>query len=226
MVNTFAKCVWGHAIGLAVFPSPKLTPELQNSLPGVFSFPCVFAMISGTPFCAETLMRPVLVCAVLLSGSILFPLISVAQTSDGSQQGESAICAFEDGKQLTARYNPMSTSRADGPPGGKVLMPGGAAMTFFTETDLVLGQSTIPTGGYTMYIIPAKKEWTLIVSKNTAVDAKYDEKQDLARAQMETGQLSSPADKLSLYFGHIGPKKCEINVDFGKTRGWVAFAEK
>jgi hypothetical protein len=183
-------------------------------------------MISGTQFCAETFMRPVLVCAVLLSGSILFPLISVAQSSDGSQQGESAICAFEDGKQLTARYNPMSTTRADGPPGGKVLMPGGAAMTFFTETDLVLGQSTIPTGGYTMYIIPAKKEWTLIVSKNTAVDAKYDEKQDLARAQMETGQLSSPADKLSLYFGHIGPKKCEINVDFGKTRGWVAFAEK
>jgi len=183
-------------------------------------------MISGTQFCAETFMRPVLVCAVLLSGSILFPMISVAQSSDGSQQGESAICAFEDGKQLTARYNAMSTTRTDGPPAGKVLMPGGAAMTFFTETDLVLGQATIPTGGYTMYIIPAKKEWTLIVSKNTAVDAKYDEKQDLARAQMETGQLSSPADRLSLYFGHIGPKKCEINVDFGKTRGWVAFAEK
>lgn len=79
-------------------------------------------------------------------------------------------------------------------------------MTFFTETDLVLGQTTIPTGGYTMYLIPAKKEWTLIVSRNTSVGAKYDDKQDLARAQMETGQLSSPADKLSLYFGHTGPK--------------------
>jgi len=169
-------------------------------------------------------MRPVLVCAVLLSGCI-FPLTSIAQSSDG-QLGESAICAFEDGKQLTARYNAISTAHTDGPPTGKVLTPGGTAMTFFTETDLVLGHSTIPTGGYTMYIIPAKKEWTLIVSKNTAVDAKYDEKLDLARAQMETGQLSSPADKLSLYFGHTGPKKCEINVDFGKTRGWVAFAEK
>ena len=77
-----------------------------------------------------------------------------------------------------------------------------------------------------MYLIPAKKEWTLIVSRNTSVGAKYDDKQDLARAQMETGQLSSPADKLSLYFGHTGPKKCEINIDFGKTRGWVSFAEK
>jgi hypothetical protein len=170
-------------------------------------------------------MRAFLVCAVLLSSSIVFPLLSLGQSSEGSQ-GESAICAFEDGKQLTARYNPIATTRSDGPPVGKVLTPGGSAMTFFTETDLVLGQTTIPTGGYTMYLIPAKKEWTLIVSKNTSVDAKYDDKQDLARAQMETGQLSSPADKLSLYFGHTGPKKCEINIDFGKTRGWVSFAEK
>jgi len=170
-------------------------------------------------------MRPVLVCAVLLSGLVLFPFTAVAQSSDAAQ-GESAICAFEDGKQLTARYTSVTTPRADGPPVGKVLTPGGSAMTFFTETDLVLGQSTIPTGGYTMYLIPTKKEWTLIVSKNTAVDAKYDEKLDLARGQMETGQLSSPAEKMSVYFGHTGPKKCEINIDFGKTRGWVTFMEK
>lgn len=170
-------------------------------------------------------MRPVLVCAVLLSGSLLFPFTCVAQSADNSQ-GESAICAFEDGKQLTTRYTAVATPRVDGPPVGKVLTPGGSAMTFFTETDLVLGQSTIPTGGYTMYLIPAKKEWTLIVSRNTAVDSKYDEKLDLARGQMETGQLSSPTDKMSVYFGHTGPKKCEINIDFGKTRGWVTFMEK
>ena len=145
-------------------------------------------------------MRPVLVCAVLLSGSILFPFTCVAQSSDSSQ-GESAICAFEDGKQLTAHYNPVTTTRTDGPPVGKVLTPGGSAMTFFTETDLVLGQSTIPTGGYTMYLIPAKKEWTLIVSKNTAVGAKYDEKLDLARGQWR--QDSSP----------LRPKKCRFISD-------------
>jgi hypothetical protein len=77
-----------------------------------------------------------------------------------------------------------------------------------------------------MYVLPAKKEWTLIISKNTAVDAKYDDKQDLVRAPMEIGQLSNPADKLALYFGHVGQKKCEINIDYGKTRGWVAFREK
>ncbi len=148
-----------------------------------------------------------------------------AQQSSGPA-AESAVCAFEDGKQLTAHYNPVAAGKSDGPPVGKVLMPGGAAMTFFTETDLGFGDVHIPTGGYTMYVIPGKKEWTLIVSKNTSVDAKYDEKMDLARASMAIGQLNSPADKLAVYFGHTGPKKCEINIDLGKTRGWVEFREK
>jgi hypothetical protein len=183
-------------------------------------------MISGTQFLrGDSLMRFVLAVAVLLGDLMLVPL-TVAQQASQSSQSESAICAFEDGRQITTHYNPISTSRTDGPPVGKVLMPGGSAMTFFTETNLGFGDVNIPTGGYTMYIIPGKKEWTLIVSKNTSVDAKYDEKQDLARASMATGQLSSPAEKLSVYFGHTGPKKCEINIDFGKTRGWVEFREK
>jgi hypothetical protein len=77
-----------------------------------------------------------------------------------------------------------------------------------------------------MYVIPGKKEWTFIISKNVKLDAKYDDKQDLARAAMETGQLSTPADRLSIYFGHTGPKKCEVDVDYGKTRGWVEFKQK
>ena len=167
-------------------------------------------------------MRAVLACAVLISGLFSSKLAAQQPASDS----ESTICAFEDGRQITARYTPVPTAKAEGPPVGKVLSPGGSAMTFFTETDLVLGQTTIPTGAYTMYVLPAKKEWTLIVSKNTAVDAKYDDKQDLVRAPMEIGQLSNPAEKLSLYFGHTGQKKCEINIDYGKTRGWATFQEK
>lgn len=169
-------------------------------------------------------MRSVLASAVLICTLQVVPH-TFAQGPQAPEP-ESAICAFEDGKQLTAHYNPITTGKNESPPNGKVLIPGGSAMTFFTETDLGFGDVYIPTGGYTMYVIPGKKEWTLIVSKNTTVDAKYDEKMDLARATMAIGQLNSPADKLAVYFGHTGPKKCEINIDFGKTRGWVEFREK
>jgi Protein of unknown function (DUF2911) len=170
-------------------------------------------------------MRAVLICTILLS-ALPFAHLAVAQQAAAAADSESAVCTFEDGKQITARYNPMSVGKENAPAAGKVLIPGGAAMTFFTETDLILGNTTVPTGAYTLYILPAKKDWTLIMSKNVTVDAKYDEKLDLARATMEIGQLSTPEDKLSLYFGHTGPKKCEIDVDFGKTRGWTQFREK
>ena len=170
-------------------------------------------------------MRTVLVCTLLL-GALPLAHPAVAQQAAVAADTESAICTFEDGKQITARYSPMAVGKETAPTPGKVLIPKGSAMTFFTETDLVLGNTTIPTGAYTMYILPAKKDWTLIVSKNVTVDAKYDEKLDLARSAMEIGQLSTPADTLSLYFGHTGQKKCEIDVDYGKTRGWTEFREK
>ena len=171
-------------------------------------------------------MRAALMCSVLFSGLLLATLAGAHQAAPTSSDGETAICTFEDGKQVTARYDPISIGHNDSAPMGKAMMPGGSAMAFFTETDLVLGNAVIPPGGYTMYVIPGKKEWTFVISKNVKLDAKYDDKQDLARAAMETGQLSTPADKLSIYFGHTGPKKCEVDVDYGKTRGWVEFKQK
>jgi hypothetical protein len=170
-------------------------------------------------------MRAALVCTILLSELLFVPFVVAYQTALNADN-ETAVCTFEDGKQVTARYDAIGIGHNDSIPVGKALMPGGNAMTFFTETDILVGSTAIPPGGYTMYVLPAKKEWTLIISKNVKVDAKYDDKQDLARAAMETGQLSTPADKLSIYFGHTGPKKCEVDVDYGKTRGWVEFKQK
>jgi hypothetical protein len=170
-------------------------------------------------------MRAVLICTILLSDLLLAPVVTAYQAALNADN-ETAVCTFEDGKQVTARYDPIPIGHNDSLPLGKVLTPGGSAMTFFTETAIIVGNTAIPPGGYTMYVLPAKKEWTLIISKNVKVDAKYDEKQDLARAAMETGQLGSPADKFSVYFGHTGPKKCEVDVDYGKTRGWVEFKQK
>ena len=169
-------------------------------------------------------MRGLLVYS-LVASSFLLQARAGAQTMVGPPT-ESAVCSFEDGRSLTARYTPVPAGKNEGPPTGRVWVQGNPTWTLFAETDVILGNTTIPTGGYTMYLLPQKKEWTLIVSKNTTVEAPYEEKSDLARAPMEIGQLNTPADKLTLYFGHTGQKKCEINVDFGKLRGWVEFRQK
>jgi len=62
--------------------------------------------------------------------------------------------------------SPIPAGKGDALPLGKVLIPGGSAMTFFTETDLPW-QYLRSHRRIHLYVIPAKKDWTLIVSKNT-----------------------------------------------------------
>jgi len=167
-------------------------------------------------------MRGFLVCSVLASSLWTG---SVAAAHQPAPATENAVCTFEDGHSMTARYAPIPSGKSDTPPNGKVWTQN-PTWTLFTETDVTLANTAIPTGAYTLYLQGGKKDWTLIVSKNTTLDGRYDDKLDLARAKMEIGELNSPADKLSIYFGHTGAKKCEINIDFGKLRGWVEFQEK
>jgi len=160
--------------------------------------------------------------------SIVFLLLvfttfaSVAAAQSDEQGSASAVCTLDDGKQVSARYTPVPLTRA-GLPADKVWAPGGSALTLFTESALMLGNTPIGVGAYTMYLLPGKKEWTLIVSKNVKVDQAYDQQQDLARATMSTGTLGDNVSELRVSFGHTGPKKCELNVDFGKTKAWVEF---
>ncbi|HYL12189.1 MAG TPA: DUF2911 domain-containing protein [Terriglobales bacterium] len=169
-------------------------------------------------------------CCRLASFAILLGLVLVnlgmGQDAPADPESGNAFCTFGDGKQISARYNPVAAGRNEGPPAGKIWLPGGSAMTLFTDTEVTISNTFIPTGAYTMYLMPGKKTWTLIVSKNTKVDGKYDEKNDLARAIMETGTLGDAEEQLKIFFGHLGPKQCELNVDYGKTRAWVEFKEK
>ena len=98
-------------------------------------------------------------------------------------------------------------------------------MTLFTEAQLSLGSSMIPLGAYTVYPIPARDHWTLVVNKNVTPGAAYDEKQDIARAPMETAQVDTPSDALEVAFAHVGVK-CTLRIYVGKTASFVDFTAK
>jgi hypothetical protein len=158
-----------------------------------------------------------LLCSAAIAGA--------AAAQDANDNTGSAYCSFQDGKQISARFTRVSSSK-ESPPNGRVWAPGGSALILFTETETTLGGATIPVGGFTMYLLPGKKEWTLIVSRNTDPSAQYDPKQDLARAAMQIGTMSQAEPELNVTFGHSGPKACEINVDWGTTKAWVDFLQK
>jgi hypothetical protein len=162
-----------------------------------------------------------------LSVILLSPLLltlAAAQQPAAADQSMTSYCNFADDNQVSMQY---STLHKEEPQNGKVWIPGGSAPVLFVQTPLVLNNVPIPIGGYTVYVIPGKKTWTLVVSKNVTVGAKYDEAQDLVRASMETAALPDPSDALHVSFEHSAPKTCSIRFDYGKTAAFGAdFQEK
>jgi len=145
----------------------------------------------------------------------------------GSAQSEpssTASCNLDDGRQVLIRYNAVS-GKSEKVSNGKPWTPGGAPMTLFTEAQLSFGGATIPIGAYTVYPIPAKDKWTLVVNKNVTAGSAYDEKQDLARAPMETDQVSTASEALEVAFAHVG-EKCTLRIYFGKTASFAPFTAK
>jgi hypothetical protein len=141
-----------------------------------------------------------------------------------AQSGQSTTtCNLDDGRQVYIRYNAVSSKEKVS--NGKAWAPGGSPMTLFTEAPLSLGSSSIPLGAYTVYPIPAKGNWSIAVNKNVTAGSPYDEKQDIARTQMETAQVETPSDALEVAFAHVGAR-CTLRIYMGKSASFVDFNAK
>jgi Protein of unknown function (DUF2911) len=155
----------------------------------------------------------IVVSAVLIFGSIC---------SAQQQPTSTTSCNLDDGREVYVRYNAVKNDKISN---GKPWAPGGAPMTLFTEAQLTLGGAIIPLGAYSVYPIPEKGKWALAVNKNVTAGSPYDEKQDLARATMETDQVPQPADALEVAFAHVG-SRCTLRIYFGKNASFVDFVAK
>jgi hypothetical protein len=155
---------------------------------------------------------------IVVSAVLIFGGICSAQ----QQPTSTTSCNLDDGREVYIRYNAVKNEKISN---GKPWTPGGAPMTLFTEPTLTLGGAAIPTGAYTVYPIPEKGKWELAVNKNVTAGASYDEKQDLARAVMETDQIPQPAEELEVAFAHVG-SRCTLRIYFGKSASFVDFLVK
>jgi len=151
-------------------------------------------------------------------------LLTPSLFAQSGSNSATTTCNLDDGRQVYVRYTPVPTNK-ERIQNGKPFMPGGTPMTLFTEAQLTLGSSLIPIGAYTLYPFPAKNNWTLVVNKNVTAGAPYDEKQDIARAPMETAQVEQPSDALEVAFAHVGPR-CTLRIYFGKSASFADFTAK
>ena len=170
-------------------------------------------------------MRKLAICFLVLSGFLL-PVGLAAKDQPVAVESDTVSCNFADGKQITVRYTRVPVNKKEKLRDGKIWMPGDSAMVLFSGADLKFAGKDIPTGAYTMYLIPGRKTWTLVVSKNEKPESAYDPQQDVARGEMDLGQLSQPTRKLTLYFGQMGAKQCALRVYYGETGAFTEFDEQ
>ncbi len=86
-------------------------------------------------------------------------------------------------------------------PFGKVWRTGADEATkLTTDGALMIGTLKVPAGSYSLFTIPEKNSWTLVVNKTAdqwgAYD--YDAKMDLGRTPMTVKNLPAPVEQLTL----------------------------
>jgi len=153
---------------------------------------------------------------------IVVPVILLMAASCLAQQEptSTASCYLDDGREVYIRYNPATTKTLK-VSNGKPLLPGGAAMTLFTEAPLTFADMGISLGAYTVYPIPEKGKWILAINKNVTPGAAYDEKQDVARSSVETDEVPEQ-QALEVAFAHSG-SRCTLRIVLGKTATFSEF---
>ena len=175
-------------------------------------------------------MRTFVLALIFLSSSCF----AFGQNSTSTNlESATATCDFSDQQQLAVQYQLLTLGKKDKDnflghqvPYGKVWEPGKQPLTLFTNSPLTIAGTSVPVGAYTMYLIPNKKEWTLVVSKNTNTSAAYDQTMDLVRAPMQVGTLTSPESKFNVTWEHTGPRECTLRVDIADVGAWVPFQQK
>ncbi len=168
----------------------------------------------------------------LVGGCLTLGLVAVlgfAQADKASRPSPpaKATCALADGKTITVDY---SSPRAKGRkifgglvPFGEVWRAGAnEATTFVTTTDLMVGGSHVPAGNYTIFTIPNKDKWTLIISKKTGewgIPYPGADK-DLARVDMKVSATPAAVENFTIAFDKTAAG-CTLRMEWETTRASV-----
>lgn len=73
------------------------------------------------------------------------------------------------------------------------------ATHFRTDRDLTIGSIRVPRGTYTLWTIPARDAWTLIINRQTGQwGTDYDKTKDVGRTPMNLSTLTAPVEQFTI----------------------------
>jgi len=170
-------------------------------------------------------MRKVLTVCSLAVLTLAVAAIVVRAQQDKSKRPSppaTAKCELAGGKSVTIDYSsPRKKGRTifqDVVKYGEIWRTGAnEATTFVTNSDLMVGGTHVPAGSYTIFTVPNKDKWTLVISKKTGEwGTDYPgEKEDLARVDMKAA--TGPATENFTISFDKGAKGCTLKLAWDTT---------
>lgn len=107
-------------------------------------------------------------------------------------------------------------------PWGRVWRTGAnQATAFSTDRDLLIGGVRVPAGSYTIWTIPGRQEWQLILNKQTGQwGTVYNAEQDLVHIPMTVEMLPEPVDRFTIAFVPAADAN-RLTLEWDRTRAAV-----
>jgi len=179
-------------------------------------------------------MKKMLVMGGALSLILVCALVVAAQQDKAKRPSPPAQAKWDlgDGKSVTIDYgSPRVKGRkiyGELVPFGQVWRTGAnEATTLVTPVDLTIGGTTVPAGSYTIFTVPNKDKWTLVISKKTGEwGTDYPgQANDLTRVDMKFSALPSPVENFTISFEKAG-SGANLNIDWETTRASVMVSKK
>ena len=175
-------------------------------------------------------MRKVLTISSAIVLLLIAAAIFVRAQQDKSKRPSppaTAKCDLAGGKSVTIDYSsPRKKGRnvfTDVVKYGEIWRTGAnEATTFVTTADVMVGGKHVPAGGYTLFTVPGKDKWVLVISKKTGEwGTDYPgEKEDLARVDMKAGSSGAPVENFTISFEKAG-NGCNLKLAWDTTTASV-----
>jgi hypothetical protein len=175
-------------------------------------------------------MRKLLVaCSLAVLGMVAVVGTTLAQQDKASRPSPPAStdCTLPSGGTIHVDYSvPSMNGRVifgQLVPYGQVWRAGAnEATTFVLSKDATVGGKAVPAGSYTIFTIPEKDKWTLVVSKKTGEwGIPYPGVAgDFARIDMTAGTLPAAQEKFSISFDKSGAG-CTMTLAWEKTKASI-----
>ena len=101
------------------------------------------------------------------------------------------------------------------------------ATTLITPLDLTIGGVAVPKGEYTLYTLPSRTGWKLLINRKTKLQGNvYDASLDLARVDLRLRTRAEPLESLGIWLipAPDAPARGELRIVWGTVEASVPWS--